>query len=154
MNYNYYSIMRKIKFQNVRLRAECLEILRPTDVNSTPLEYDIYANGVRLGTTINRVLNFKYLLGNAYEQELRWVRKAQPLIDSGGFALPELTASHGQIFMMNINKCPSLGTDLGSNTDVCWTKLNVGQINEWMAVPHTGGEDIIDIDIPITAELR
>ena len=113
--------MHKIKFQNYRLKAKQIEILYPRIDFDTerPVEYDIYANGIRLGTTHNQILRFDLILQNAHQ-----IMKSQE-------KYPDLTAlSPAQQIMISVN------TDSSD-------KLSVSLMNGWQVIPHFNGDEII-----------
>ena len=124
--------MYKIKFQNFRLFAEKIEIKYPTHDfdNKKSLEYDIYAHGLRLGTTTNRVLNFRHILENAYDLEKNWRAEVKERKERGSVVMPECKLSQGQLLMIAANDCPDVEEPLGEKTYGCWSRLNVGRLKE------------------------
>ena len=131
--------MFKIKFQNFRLCAAQIEILWPTVKPDTdePFEYDIYANGIRLGTTKNRILNLHDIIQNAYDLEKKWREEVAELQSP---VLPEPELSQAQLILMTANGCPSIAEPLGKKTDKCWSKVIVNRLYDWVAVPHHNSE--------------
>lgn len=134
--------MFKIKFQNFRLRAAQIEIIWPTVNPDTdePFEYDIYANGIRLGTTKNRILNLHDIIQNAYDLEQKWREEVAELQSHRCPVMPEPTLSQAQLILMIASCCPSIGDPLGEKTDTCWNKVAVNRLGDWVAVPHEDGE--------------
>ena len=140
--------MHKIKFQNYRLRAEQIEIIYPQhDFDSEkPLEYDIYANGIRLGNTTNRVLNFKSLLQSAYEHEIQWRDEVNEARERGSEVMPEPPQSQAQMILMVVNECPNVDEPLRESTNKCWNSVNMQRINDWIAVPFVNEEEMIEFE--------
>lgn len=136
--------MFKIKFQNFRLHAECVKIVWPVENfdTSEPFEYDIYANGIRLGTTKDRILNLRQILENAYVLEKKWRDEVTELQSHCCSVMPEPELSQGQIILMKANGCPKSDNPLGKKTDLCWNKVHVNRLTDWEAVPHHGSEII------------
>lgn len=134
--------MFKIKFQNFRLFAEQIEIVWPVANFDTgePFEYDIYANGIRLGTTTNRILNLRNMLQSAYVLEKKWRDEVTELQRQRCTVMPEPTLSQAQLILMIASRCPSIGEPLGKKTDKCWNKVMVNRLGDWVAVPHEDGE--------------
>ena len=131
--------MFKIKFQNFRLRAAQIEIVWPTVNPDTdePFEYDIYANGIRLGTTKNRVLNLHDIIQNAYDLEKKWREEVAELQSC---VLPEPELSQAQLILMTANGCPGVAEPQGEKTDTCWSSVSVNRLYDWVAVPHHNSE--------------
>jgi hypothetical protein len=136
--------MYKIKLQNFRLKAGQIEIIHPLAEFDTekPLEYDIYAHGIRLGTTTNCVLNFTKLLQNAYNLEKQWRQQVAEARHRGSQVMPEPPQTQSQTILMIANKCPGVDEPLGDAIDDCWNNVTVNRLTDWLAVPHTSGESI------------
>ncbi len=128
--------MFKIKFQNFRLHAEQIEIVWPVDTD----EYDIYANGIRLGTTTNRILNMHVLLQKAYVLEKKWRDEVEELQRRRCPIMPEPELSNAQLILMKANKCPEVDEPLGEKTDSCWNTVSVNRLSDCVAVPHQNKE--------------
>ena len=134
--------MFKIKFQNFRLRAAQIEIVWPVSNFETdePFEYDIYANGIRIGTTKNRILNLYDIIQNAYDLEKKWREEVAELQSHGCPVLPEPELSQAQLILMKANRCPGVEKPQGEKTDTCWSSVRVNRLTDWVVVPHHNSE--------------